>query len=168
MRRLFPLLVGAAVSLAFAASASAKQHQVSGLQTPGGTPPACGDSAAAFTMTGGLIGCWYEDLATFTKDHTTASGIELIHISGTEHFVGCLDTDRDGTCSGDPTGTLSFTYTFTGQFNPTTGAEIRGRCHHPIVGSGGAFSGATGVINFKDDVSDPAFVTSPYMGHISF
>jgi len=36
------------------------------------------------------------------------------------------------------------------------------------VGGTGDFTGATGVINFKDDVSNPAFVLSPYMGHVSF
>ena len=69
----------------------------------------------------------------------------------------------------DPSGTLNFKFTFTGQaeaappFN-----EIRGRCHHPITGGTGAFEGATGVLNFKDDVTNPAFVLSPYKGHISF
>lgn len=163
MRRLFLLLAGAAVSCVFAAQASAAQSQVAGVQSLGATPPACGDPAADFTMTGGLVGCWYEDSGTFTKDHITASGTELIHISGTELFVGCLDADGDGTCSGDPSGTLDFVFTFTGQFDATSGAEIRGRCHHPIVGGDGAFANATGVLNFKDDVANG---TSPYMGHI--
>jgi hypothetical protein len=152
-----------------AASASAATNQVSGLQSPSIGPP-CLDPLASFTMTGGLVGCWYEDNVAITKDDITASGIELIHFSGKEHFTGCLDLDGDRACTGDPTGTLNFTFTFTGQYVAGTNLslEIRGRCHHPIVGGTGDFTGATGVLNFKDDTSNPAFVTSPYMGHVSF
>jgi hypothetical protein len=159
-----------ALSCVVATPASASQNQVSGVQTPGTVPPACTDPSASFTMTGGLVGCWYEDNVTITKDQTTASGIELVHFSGTEHFTGCLDLDGDGACTGDPTGTLFFTFTFTGQYVAGTDLtlEIRGRCHHPIVGGTGDFAGATGVLNFKDDTSNPAFVLSPYMGHVSF
>jgi hypothetical protein len=153
-----------------AASAGAATNQVAGVQTPGTVPQACTDPLASFTMTGGLVGCWYEDNVAITKDQTTTSGIELVHFSGTEHFTGCLDLDGNGTCTGDPTGTLLFTFTFTGQYVPGTdlSLEIRGRCHHPIVGGTGDFAGATGVLNFKDDTSNPAFVLSPYMGHVSF
>jgi hypothetical protein len=161
-----------ALSCIVATPASASQNQVSGVQTPGTVPPACTDTLtpASFTMTGGLFGCWYEDNVTITKDHPTPSGIELVHFSGTEHFTGCLDLDGDGACTGDPTGTLFFTFTFTGQYVAGTNLslEIRGRCHHPIVGGTGDFTGATGVLNFKDDTSNPAFVLSPYMGHVSF
>ncbi len=147
-----------------AAPASAAQNQVAGVQVPGANPPACTDSSAPFTMTGDLVGCWYGDI--FTKKETvTASGTALFIFVGTEHFTGCLDADGDGRCNGDPTGTLDFTYTFTAQFDAATGSEIRGRCHHPIVGGSGDFAGATGVLNFKDDVSNG---TSPYMGHVSF
>jgi hypothetical protein len=161
------LLVAAALAAAscclVAAPASASQNQVSGIQSAGGTAPACGDPSASFTMTGGLVGCWYSDTGTFTV-HTTASGTALIHAAGTEHFTGCLDVDRDGQCTArDLSGSLYFTYTFTGQYDVATGNEIRGRCHHPIVGGTGDFADATGVMDFKDDVSNG---TAPYMGHI--
>src|SRR5579871_203982 len=39
--------------------------------------------------------------------------------------------------------------TFTGEFDPVTGAEIHGRCPHPIISGPGAFAGTTGVITFK-------------------
>jgi hypothetical protein len=162
--------VVAVVACVVAAPASATQNQVSGVQTPGTIGSACSDPLASFTMTGGLVGCWYEDLFNITKDQVTPSGIELVHFSGTEHFTGCLDTDGDQCEAGDPSGTLSFVYSFTGQYVAGTNLaiEIRGRCHHPIVGGTGDFTGATGVINFKDDVSNPALVTSPYMGHVTF
>jgi hypothetical protein len=47
------------LSCVAAAPASASQNQVSGIQTPGFVPPACTDNSASFTMTGGLVGCWY-------------------------------------------------------------------------------------------------------------
>jgi hypothetical protein len=121
-------------------------------------------------MTGGLVGCWYTDAANEKKKHVeTASGKYVLIYTGTEHFTGCLDADGDGGCSGDPTGTFYTTFTFTTQVvDAPPFAEIRGRCHHPIVSGTGDFAGATGVINFKDDVSDPSSVTSPYMGHIDF
>jgi hypothetical protein len=148
-----------------AAPASASPSLVSGVQSPGGRAPACSDLLASYTMTGGLVGCWYSDTGAITKEHITSSGTDLIHFAGTEHFTGCLDVDGDGQCAGDPSGTLYFSFTFTGQYDTVTGDEIRGRCHHPVVGSTGDFAGATGVINFKDDVSNG---TAVYMGQINF
>lgn len=170
VRSMLAAAVAAVLSCVIATPASASQNQVSGVQTPAIIPPACSDSSASFTMTGSLVGCWYEDTFNLTKDQVTPSGSELVHFSGTEHFTGCLDVDGDGSCTGDPSGTLFFIFTFTGQYVPGTNLtiEIRGRCHHPIVGGTGDFAGASGVLNFKDDVSNPAFVISPYMGHVSF
>jgi hypothetical protein len=120
-------------------------------------------------MPGGLVGCWYTDTYIEKKTHVkSADGKYEFIFTGTEHFTGCLDTDGDGGCSGDPTGTFYTTFTFTTQFEVQTPTEIRGRCHRPIVSGTGDFAGATGVSNFKDDVSDPSNVTSPYMGHIDF
>lgn len=47
-----------------------------------------------------------------------------------------------------------------------SGAEVRGRCQHPLVaGSGtGGFAGATGRVDFKDIIGDP--ITYVYRGHI--
>jgi hypothetical protein len=157
--------LAAASCCVVAAPASASQNQVAGVQSPGATAPACADTSASYTMTGGLVGCWYEDTGNEKKTHVqSADGKYEFIFTGTEHFTGCLDTDGDGGCSGDPTGSLYFTYTFTGQYDLTF-AEIRGRCHHPIVSGTGDFAGATGVINFKDDIANG---TSPYMGHVGF
>ncbi len=157
------IALATALTWVVAAPASATDTQVSGVQLPGATGTACEDASASFTMTGGLVGCWYEDTETVTKEKTQA-GTVLIHLSGTEHFSGCLDVDGDGQCAaGDPHGTLSFAFTFTGQFDAITESEIRGRCHHPIVSGTEDFAGATGVLNFKDDVANG---TSPYKGHV--
>jgi hypothetical protein len=47
------------------------------------------------------------------------------------------------------------------------GAEIFGRCQHPIVnGSGeGVFSGVTGRLDMKDDIEAGNY---PYRGHLKF
>ena len=148
-----------------AAPASASENQVSGIQSTA-TASVCGEpSLGSYTMTGGLIGCWYTDTFNPKKSNASASGKYQVIYTGTEHFTGCLDSDRDGGCSGDPTGTFYTTFTFTAQYDALTLEEIRGRCHHPIVSGTGDFAGATGVINFKDDISNG---TSPYMGHVGF
>lgn len=125
---------------------------VSGKQTPAAPEDPCiaGDpsSLATFTMDGSLIGCWYTDDLTFREQPSGTS-----QATGHEHFVGCLDRGRDGSCIGDPSGTLSFSFQFSGKFDTVTFAEIRGRCQHPVVSGTGGFADAGGVINFKDDVS---------------
>ena len=46
-----------------------------------------------------------------------------------------------------------------------TGSELHGRCQHPLVeGSGtGGFAGATGRLDFKDEVATGLYF---YRGHI--
>jgi hypothetical protein len=141
--------LGAAVLLALPMTASAGAAQIAGVQAFdfGGV---CTEAAGAFTMTGSLVGCWYTD--TFSAKINPSGTVQGV---GTEHFVGCLGA----TC-----GTLHMTFTFTGKFaGPPTFAEIHGRCHHPIVAGEGGFAGATGVVDFKDDVTTGL---SYYRGHI--
>ena len=108
-------------------------------------------------LSGDLEGCWYTNIDTF-KDNGAPSGIYLE--TGREVFVGQL---QDG-----PVGVFATTYKFESKWSPdvSTGAEVHGRCQHPIVkGSGtGAFAGATGRLDFKDIVADGSYV---YRGHIS-
>jgi hypothetical protein len=99
-------------------------------------------------MSGSLIGCWYTD--TLNQVISNANG-EILAI-GNEHFVGCLDTDRDRKCARrDPHGTLAFVYAFEGRFDKA-GNEIRGKCQHPILSGTGDFTGAQGRLDFKDNV----------------
>jgi hypothetical protein len=114
-------------------------------------------------MTGSLVGCWYTD--TFVTHAAQPNGTPggAIQATGVEHFIGCLDVGGDGVCSGgDPSGTLAFTYQFSGKFN--TLAEIHGRCQHPIVSGTGGFDGSRGVVTFKDDVANG---TSLYRAQIT-
>ena len=162
--------------LAFAGAALAEGTtvRVSGIQAPpdatAGTPgdpcaavdPETGQPAQANVMAGSLIGCWYTD--TYNVISTTPSGV--IHATGSEHFVGCLDIRQEGRCTGDdPAGTFALSPRF--EFKVTNSQppeEIWGRCQHQILSGTGAFQGAAGKIEFRDNVTNG---TSSYRGHIT-
>ncbi|MFN0095085.1 MAG: hypothetical protein ACKVVT_09965 [Dehalococcoidia bacterium] len=114
----------------------------------------CTEIAGVFPplkMEGDLVGCWY----TTWLEPTVSTPSGVYQEVGTETFIGCL---ADGvTC-----GTFNTTYRFTAKFAPS-GAEIHGRCQHPIVSGTGGFAGATGRIDFKDDVVNGCFY---YRGHL--
>lgn len=147
---------------------------VSGIQAPAdATAGAPGDPCAATdpqtgktpvvsnAMAGSLIGCWYTD--TFNQMISTASGV--LEATGTEHFVGCLDVRRKGSCAQtDRTGTLALKYTFLAEFDPATNNEIWGGCQHKIVSGTGGFAGAAGRIDFQDNVANG---TSSYVGFLT-
>ena len=166
------LFVGV-VAVVAASSASASPVRVAGTQSPpdktAGHPgdpcrardPLTGQApAGSNTMTGSLIGCWYTD--TFNLVRSRPNG-QILAI-GTEHFVGCLDTDRSRTCAGrDPHGSLALIYAFEGTFDKQ-GKEIRGGCQHPIMSGSGDFKGAKGRIDFNDH---PTTGNSSYRGRIT-
>jgi len=110
------------------------------------------DDYPGLAMTGSIEGCLYTKV---TNVRTTPSGVYLEE--GEEVVVGSLD--------GGPAGTFETVYKFSGKFDPT-GAEIHGRCRHPIVeGTGtGGFEGAKGRLDFKDFPG--ACVPYVYRGHI--
>ena len=103
-------------------------------------------------MRGDLEGCLYTKVEETKGMPTDGMYVEL----GQEVFVGSLN--------GGPTGTFTTSYRFQGKF--ADGAELLGRCQHPIVeGSGtGGFEGATGRLDFKDIIGDT--ITYVYRGHI--
>lgn len=111
----------------------------------------------AIKMTGDLEGCLYAFIDDF---ECSPSG--TYREEGTEYFVG--------TYNGQP-GTFWTTYKFEAKYEDCDGgplgAEIFGRCQHPIVaGSGtGVFNGVNGQLNFKDDIETGNF---PYRGHLGF
>jgi hypothetical protein len=162
------VLVSVALATIFAAAptASAASPVVMGLQVVNASGDACSDESADFTMTGGLVGCWFIDSLVLTGE--TPSGSAMF--SGTEHFTGCIDADLSGGCGGsDPSGTFFTTFTFTAKFD-ASGNELHGRCHHPIYQDDthiatGDFASATGVLTFTDDVTtDP--VSATYVGPV--
>jgi len=114
-----------------------------------------------YAMAGDLVGCWYTDTFEVRQANDNPGG--SFKASGTEHFVGCLNTNGNMTCDqGEPYGRFATTFTFTAKLAPT-GDEIHGRCQHPIVGGIDGFAGASGVISFKDIPSEGRF---PYHGNI--
>jgi hypothetical protein len=166
VRLLALVAVSASLALVAAAPASAGAVSVSGVQSPpvasgsvpcGGVDPVTGAPPVfANAMAGSLVGCWYADtlIANGAQPNGTPSG--AVQFTGTETFVGCLELNGAEPCDANSAnyGTLAFTFQFSGKFDPVTGAEIRGRCAHPIVSGTGVFAGASGVVTFKDDVAN--------------
>jgi hypothetical protein len=109
-----------------------------------------GATYAAY-LEGDLIGCQF----VFVESGTMSP-------SGTYREEGTEYYEIVGGLFG--IGTFKTEYVFTGKFAPT-GAEIFGRCQHPIVaGSGdGAFTGVSGRLDFKDF---PEINYFPYTGHM--
>jgi hypothetical protein len=110
-------------------------------------------------FTGDLEGCLY----AFVDDYE-CSPSGTYREEGREYFVG--------TYKGE-TGTFWTTYKFESKYEGCAnngaplGAEIFGRCQHPIAdGFGtGVFEGVTGQINMKDNVELGEF---PYRGHLAY
>ena len=112
----------------------------------------------AIRMTGDLEGCLYAFIDDF---ECSPSG--TYREEGREYFVGTYNGQ-----SGMFWTTYKFEAKYEGCNNGAPeGAEIFGRCQHPIVaGSGtGVFNGVTGQINFKDDIEAGNF---PYRAHLRF
>ena len=113
-------------------------------------------------LEGDLMGCLYTSIGTpfeFTPSN-------VYDERGSEIIEACLDLNRDFACDGDY-GTFQTTYHFTSKWEgvPFFSQQIYGRCQHPIVqGMGtGIFAGATGQLNFRDDVIELDF---DWKGHI--
>ena len=161
---LLGVLVGGSLVAALSAPANAATTQISGVAvfdttSECGPPPTGYAGFTAFTMviTGDLDGCWYSKVET-SIDNGAPSGV--YGESGEEVFVGTLN--------GGPEGTFATTYRFESKWDPdvSTGSEVHGRCQHPIVvdsGTGG-FEGATGRVDFKDEVTTGQYF---YRGHIA-
>lgn len=156
---LLGVLIGASLA-PVSAPANAATTQISGVGVFDATgtcdpPPAGYEAFEDFTMviTGNLEGCWYTKVG---DGRSTPSGVYLE--TGEEVFVGTLN--------GEP-GTFATTYKFESKWDPAvaTGTEVHGRCQHPLVaGTGtGAFEGATGRLDFKDEVTTGEYF---YRGHI--
>jgi hypothetical protein len=153
-RSAVPILLAGAAALALTASASAATtYQVSGKQT------VVDEAAGTYKMHGGLIGDWAN--TSFTE----IAKAPIYKGKGTELFVGCLDVKRDGSCKGDPTGKLRFSFRLWAQFD-AQGALVWGSCWHPITGGTGAFAGATGVLTMVDTPTAQGVSTS-YIGNVT-
>ena len=115
-------------------------------------------AAFALRMTGDLVGCLYVFIDDF---ECSPSG--TYREEGREFFVGTYNGQ-----SGMFWTTYKFEAKYEGCNNGAPlGAEIFGRCQHPIVaGSGtGVFNGVNGQLNIKDDIEAGNF---PYRGQLRF
>ena len=112
----------------------------------------------ALRLDGDLEGCLY----VFVES-SDCSPSGTYREEGREHFIGTYN-------NGEP-GSFWTNYKFEAKFEGCnedgsfSGAEIFGRCQHPIEnGSGtGVFEGVTGRLDFKDDIEAGDF---PYKGHL--
>lgn len=117
-----------------------------------GAPPVDVGDYPPIELSGSLTGCWYTYVAA-SRFNPSGTYVE----KGGEIFVGCLNAVW---C-----GTFRTVYTFTAKYvDDTFAQEIHGRCEHSIVEGTGDFTGAKGVINFKDDVIN---LDLDYRGQIS-
>jgi len=113
----------------------------------------------ALRLTGDLEGC----LFVFVESYD-CSPSGTYRETGNEYFVGTYQ---------GVSGSFRTTYRFEARFEGCAedgfflGAEIFGRCQHPIQnGSGtGVFEGVKGRLDFKDDVDAGTF---PYRGHFRY
>ena len=126
-----------------------------------GTQTVVDENAGTFKMHGTLVGDW-----AVTSFNVLANAPTL-HAKGTERFSGCLDRGRDGSCNGDPSGTLRFTIDYSALFDPPgTQNLVWGACLHPVTGGTGAFAGARGVIVMADTPTADGVKTS-YIGNLT-
>ncbi|NNE11021.1 MAG: hypothetical protein HKN41_02125 [Ilumatobacter sp.] len=148
------LAVGAVVPAAPASAGGAVQISGVGLPGPGGCDAAADGVDPAdyvLVMTGSLQGCLY--------GYTDVDSIQF-RPSGT-----WLDRGWEVFVSADDPGDRFWTtQTFTAKF--TEDGQQFGRCQHKVIGGEGAFDGATGQINFKDNIVDGSAVDFDYKGHI--
>jgi hypothetical protein len=145
----------AAAALAVAAPAGAATVPIWGTQT------VVDEDAGTFKMHGSLVGDW-----AVTTFKVLRPG-PVFHAKGTERFSGCLDRGRDGSCSGDPAGTLKFTIDYKALFDPPGSKNlVWGGCLHPVTSGTGAFAGARGVIVMADTPTASGVSTS-YIGNLT-
>lgn len=113
----------------------------------------------ALHLTGDLEGCLFVFVESY---ECSPSG--TYREAGKEYFVGTYN---------GASGSFWTNYKFEAKFEGCSedgfflGAEIFGRCQHPIEdGSGtGVFDGVKGRLDFKDDIASGTF---PYRGHLKF
>jgi hypothetical protein len=146
-----PATLAALTALAAASPAAAKYvsgHQVAVNQT-------------TYKMTGDLLGDWK------VTGFKILSHNPLFFAKGTERFTGCIDRHHDGSCAGDPTGTLRFTFRYWSKMAGGKTEQL-GTCSHRLVEATGGLAGTTGFIMMVDTPNHSGHgVTTRYEGEIS-
>lgn len=138
---------------ATATTVSGEQFAVAGKQTP--------VKASSYEMSGGLLGDWKVTSFTETASKPVFKG------KGTETFKGCIDRKLDGSCSGDPSGTLKFKFRYWAKVGNGDKVEL-GTCAHPVTGGSGDFAGATGFLMMVDTpIGKAPFIETSYEGLVT-
>ena len=151
----------ASLSTAAAATTAAAGAPVS--VDVSGTQTVIDEAAGTSAMQGSLVGTWYT--TKFVPRYASSSQFVA---SGKELFVGCLDSNANGSCdTKEPAGELKFTFMFWASFDPATGALLHGNCVHPITGGSGSFRKAAGVIFMEDTPTGDTVVTT-YKGTVEY
>ena len=149
------VLLAAAALLVWAATASATY--VSGKQTLVGGKNRLGN----FNMAGGLVGSWVLTSFKVVKQKPVVKG------QGTETFNGCMDLGHDGSCTGDPSGTMDFTFKYWAKLGPDDKVQLATSGHPAVSGTGG-FAGATGFLMLVDTpIKKKPFIKTHYEGDIN-
>jgi hypothetical protein len=156
-RGLIAVAACAVLGLVVAAPAGAKTHAVKGTQT------AINADKGIYKMRGGLVGKW----TTPSFEEAPIADSPYFHATGTELFKGCLNRQRDRSCKGDPSGTLSFTFEYWALFaSPDPESLVWGSCWHPITEGTGDFAGAQGVLVMADTPTRDS-VKTKYIGNVT-
>ncbi len=93
-------------------------------------------------MTGSLNGTWK------IKTFKVIKNSPVFYAKGTEEFTGCIDQNRDGSCTGDPTGTMRFSFRYWAKMK---GKDVQlGTCAHRLTDATGGLAGTTGFIQMVD------------------
>jgi hypothetical protein len=149
------VLLAAAALLVWAAPASATY--VSGKQTVANA------KKGTFKMAGGLVGSWA--ITSFKEVQTKKA---VFKATGTESFNGCMDVGHDGSCTGDPSGTMDFTFRYWAKVSKDGERVELGTCAHPVVSGTGGFAGATGFLMMVDTpIKKKPFIKTHYEGDIN-
>jgi hypothetical protein len=136
----------AAASLAATASAAAATNGAAPI-TVRGTQTIVNEAKGKFAMQGDLLGSW--NVTAFTTNYQGSDG-QFVG-SGKELFRGCRDVDRNGACdTGEPKGTIRFSFIYWASYKPNTTQLIKGECVHPVLSGTGDFAGAKGIIHMVD------------------
>jgi hypothetical protein len=144
-----------AATPAGAASVTAEQFPVSGKQT------ALNEKAGTFKMSGGLVGTW--KITSFKE----VASKPVFKAKGTESFNGCVDRNHDGSCAGEPSGTMKFSFRYWAKFSNKDAVQL-GTCAHPVTGGSGDFAGASGFLMMVDTpIGKAPFVQTHYQGVIT-
>ena len=157
-------MILAAVVLVAAVWASTVAAGAAPPVTVKGTQTVVNESKGRYTVQGDLLGTW--NITAFTTHYQGSEG-QFVG-SGKELFAGCRDVDRNGACdTGEPKGTIRFTFIYWATLDPKTQALVKGQCVHPVLGGTGAFAGVKGIVHMTDSPTTSGVRTS-YRGTLQY